>query len=298
VVSDPQPKISVVLPTYNRSNLVRESAASVLRQSYRDLELLIVDDGSSEDVAAALTAILQAPRARIVRHETNKGVAAARNSGASLARGTLIAFLDSDDIWYDNKLSSQLDWMAMTGRPVSCTGYRIVTPFRPEGEERLPQEMTLRQLRWGCRSSPGSTMVVSKALFEAVGGFDTSLRRLEDWEWLLRCAETAPIGIVPEILAFVRGGARETYPWKDARESAATIERYVLSGRYRLSRREGRVLRSTLHGEVAAAAYRQRRYGSAVASLLKSLYYHPLKRLDYYRRITRAVIGDLRGQLS
>ena len=218
-----QPKISVVLPTFNRAHLTREAAASVLSQSFNNIELIIVDDGSTEEVAASLTAILEDPRVKLVRHPENKGVAAARNSGASLARGDYIAFIDSDDIWFEDKLNRQLAWMEPAGPAASCTGYRIVTPFRPEGEERLPQEMTLRQLRWGCRASPGSTMVVTKALFDAVGGFDASLRRLEDWEWLLRCAQLAPIGVVPEILALIRSGPREAHSWIAARQSAATI---------------------------------------------------------------------------
>jgi hypothetical protein len=66
-------------------------------------------------------------------------------------------------------------------------------------------------------------MMVERALFESVGWFDESLRRLEDWEWLLRCAQTTPIGVVPEILAVVRGSSRFSYPWEDVRDAAAIL---------------------------------------------------------------------------
>jgi hypothetical protein len=121
---------------------------------------------------------------------------------------------------------------------------------------------------------------------------------LEDWEWLLRCAQITPIGVVPEILALVNSGPREKYAMESVREAAAIIESYALAGKYPLNKRQIRILRSTLHGEVAAAAFRRRRYGSALVSFLKSVYYYPFKRANYYSRIARALGGDALAWIS
>lgn len=295
---DQAPRVSVVVPAYNRGELLSAAVASVLTQSFDDLELLVVDDGSNEDLDAALAATVKDPRVRMIRHTENRGTAAARNTGTSSAKGDYIAFLDSDDVWYPEKLARQLAWMESHGELVSCTGYRVATGLRPGGELRLSLEVGFRDLLWGCVVSPGSTMIAKKALLDEVGPFDESLRRLEDWEWLLRCAQLAPIGMVPEILAIVHPSAREAYPWEDVRDSASTIESYALAGKYPLRARDRRILRATLHSEVAAAAFRRWHYGSSTISFLKSIYYHPLKRASYYRRIVSAVKGDVLRSIS
>ena len=254
---------------------------------------MIVDDGSSKDINTVLSAFLEDPRVKIIRHKENRGAAAARNTGVSLARGNYIAFLDLDDVWYANKLERQLAWMASEGKAVSCTGYRMVSPFCPHGELRVSRETGFNDLQWGCLISPGSTMLIHKTLFEAVGPFDKSLRRLEDWEWLLRCSQITTIGVVPEILALVQFVAHEPFPYEDVRASAVTIEGRALAGKYPLSKMQTRHLQSTLHSEISAGAFRRGYYGSAMLSLLASHYYHPFKRASYYIRIARAVKGDL-----
>jgi len=103
------PLVSVVIPTYNRGWSLRESIDSVLNQTFRDFELIVVDDGSLDDTRK----ILEDYRGRLIAvHQGNAGVSAARNHGAATARGTYLAFLDSDDIWLPRKLSVQVDFMA------------------------------------------------------------------------------------------------------------------------------------------------------------------------------------------
>jgi glycosyltransferase involved in cell wall biosynthesis len=281
------------MPTYNEGTRFGEAVASVVAQSFGDWELVIVDDGSSDDIDAALGVTKGGCRTRLIRHTENKGAAAARNTGIVSATGEYVAFLDSDDIWYPEKLARQLAWMTSQEQSVSCTGYRIVTPFHPQGELRISDRVELHDLLWGCGVSPGSTMIAKRALVETVGPFDASLRRLEDWEWLLRCAQFTPIDIVPEILALVNNGPRDKHAMETVRDSAAIVDQYAIAGKYHLKKRQIRILRSTLQGEVAATAFRQRRYGSAFLSFLKSTYYRPIKRASYYRRIARAVKGDV-----
>lgn len=287
------------MPTYNEGRRLATAVASVLTQSFSELELLIVDDASSDAIDVVLSAINGDQRCRLIRRAENKGSATARNTGISAAASDkFIAFLDSDDVWHPQKLERQLAWMESQRQPVACTGYRIFTPFHPNGEVRLSNRVTLHDLLSGCGVSPGSTMVVERALLEKVGPFDEALRRLEDWEWLLRCAQVTPIAVVPEVLALVNNGPREKHSMESVRDSAENIENYALAGRYGLSKREIKLLRSTLHGEVAAAAFRHKRYGSALVSLLRALNYHPFKRTSYFHRIARALKGDALARLS
>ena len=101
------PGISVIIPTYNRAHLISRSAKSVLAQTYPDFELIIVDDGSGDNTEEIIEALAD-PRIRYLRHESNRGVSAARNTGIRAARGDYIAFQDSDDEWLPQKLEKQL----------------------------------------------------------------------------------------------------------------------------------------------------------------------------------------------
>jgi len=105
-----QPGLSVIIPTYNRAALVPEAMASVLAQTWRDFEVLVVDDASTDGTAEALAAF--GSRIRLLRNTSRLGVAAARNLGISGARGQWLAFLDSDDLWRPEKLARQMVYLA------------------------------------------------------------------------------------------------------------------------------------------------------------------------------------------
>src|SRR5690606_10198769 len=137
---------------------LQASVSSVLAQTFHDIELLIIDDGSDVVQEPLLNASLNDPRIEILRHERNRGAAAARNTGIRRAKGTYIAFLDCDDTWHPEKLEHQLEYMQRSkDRPsVSCTAFQIITPFRPEGEVRRPKpSVEFQDLLWGCSISPG-----------------------------------------------------------------------------------------------------------------------------------------------
>jgi glycosyltransferase involved in cell wall biosynthesis len=105
------PTVSVVLPSFNRKDSIRASVNSVLTQSFADFELIVVDDGSKEDIRCVLDTIAD-PRLKYIRRESNGGAAAARNPGIAAATGRFIAFQDSDDLWLPRKLEWQLDLFA------------------------------------------------------------------------------------------------------------------------------------------------------------------------------------------
>lgn len=185
------PTVSVILPTRNRAELLAMSAGSVLAQSYRDLELIVIDDGSDEDIEAAVRA-LGDPRARCLRREQSGGPAVARNEGLRAARGRFLAFQDSDDEWLLDKLALQMQVLEAAGGEVMCIcgllrrlGRRI-RPYRPVPHPRSG-ELGFAEVA-GQPITYTQTWLVPRQAVLDVGGFDERLRVWEDWELLLRLA--------------------------------------------------------------------------------------------------------------
>ena len=177
---------------------------SVTAQSFRDWELLIVDDASPAPLPANLESG-DFPGIRIVRHDRNKGAAGARNPGIRDSRGQWLAFLDSDDARHPAKLEVQL--AAMDGVPsapaASVTGFDIYRAGR-DRPENFTSTLTISgpdDLAEGCRVSPGSTLMARRSLFDKIGYFDEDLKRLEDWDWLIRLSQEHEILPVADPLA-------------------------------------------------------------------------------------------------
>ena len=200
-------RVSVIIPTYNRAALVTEALASVLAQTYRDFEVLVVDDGSSDATLSALAAF--EGQVRVVAKKERGGVSAARNLGAREAAGEWLAFLDSDDLWLPEKLSRQVDYLknhpalviCQTGETWIRNGVRVNPP---EACRKLAGDIFLPSLL-RCLVSPSAVML-SRGLFEDMGGFDEALPAAEDYDLWLRIAWRHPVGLVPLPLVIKRGG--------------------------------------------------------------------------------------------
>jgi glycosyltransferase involved in cell wall biosynthesis len=200
-------RVSVIIPTYNRAALVTEAVTSVLAQIYRDFELLVVDDGSTDATPAALAPF--GSRVGVLRRKRRGGVSAARNLGAAAATGDWLAFLDSDDLWLPEKLAQQVDYLKSHPDVAICQteeswvrkGVRVNAPHtcrKAEGDIFLP---SLNR----CLVSPSAVML-HRRLFEAMGGFDESLPAAEDYDLWLRITWRYPVGLVPAPLIIKRGG--------------------------------------------------------------------------------------------
>ena len=123
------PYVSVILPTYNRGHVIQTAIQSVLNQSYKNFEILVVDDGSTDNTPEQITRV-QDRRLQYIRQDLNQGAAAARNVGMKAAQGSYIAFLDSDDAWHPDKLRQQLEFLETAPSNVGgcVTAYRLVFP--------------------------------------------------------------------------------------------------------------------------------------------------------------------------
>lgn len=200
------PTVSVVVPTHDRRAFLRPALRSVLAQASIDLEVIVVDDGSSDDTQAAVRS-LRDSRVDVIRHDTARGVATARNSGAAAAAGTWIAFLDDDDLWAPHKLVRQIAAAQEAGaRWVYAGAVEVDEAGRLlGGEPPPPPALLVKQLtRRNLMPAGSSNVMVHVETFRSSGGFDPRLRHLADWDMWLRLAELGPAACAPEPLVAYR----------------------------------------------------------------------------------------------
>ena len=204
------PLISVVIPTYNRLDLLRQAIESVVAQTYPNWELIVVDDGSTDSTADHLTSLTAFP-VRYLRRSHTGNVAATRNAGAYAANGRYLAFLDSDDLWHRSKLEVQMAQMLGAGVSWSYTCYDLIeldgghVPFRGCGWKPFTGHIAEAVLSTEA-SIAISTLVVATDLFNQVGGFDEDARInfREDYELVVRLALAGATLAVSACLASVR----------------------------------------------------------------------------------------------
>ncbi len=200
------PMVSVIIPTYNRWPMVCEAVESVLAQSYRGFELIVIDDGSEDGTAQKLSRYGSFLR---VISQPRRGVAAARNTGVRWCRGHYLAFLDSDDLWLPKKLEVQIDFMESHPEAQICqteeiwirNGVRV----NPKQRHRKPSGDIFRRSLELCLVSPSAAMMRGN-FFHETGGFDEAFPVCEDYELWLRVAVEHQVPLVAEPLVIKRGG--------------------------------------------------------------------------------------------
>lgn len=209
--------VSVVIPAYNAEQYLRVALSSVISQTHRDLEVIVVDDGSTDRTGAVCRELVD-PRIRVV-HQPNRGLAAARNTGIRQARGTYVAFLDADDLWHPDKLAHHARHLAAApevGLSYSRAGY-IDAAGAPLGMYQAPPLGTITAARL-LVDNPirnGSNAVLRRAALDEIRlqqedstswYFDETLRRAEDLECWLRIAATTRWRIegIPDVLVQYR----------------------------------------------------------------------------------------------
>lgn len=198
--------ISVVIPTYNRAWSLPRAVDSVLKQTFRDLELIVVDDGST-DYTQNILSSYQDSRLRVIR-QTNRGVAGSRNRGIEESRGDYIALLDSDDYWFNQKMKRHLEFTLDSGFSITQTeeiwirnGRRVNPKYKHTKKAGWIFEPSLQL----CLVSP-SCVMFSRDCWKKIGPFDQDLMACEDYDLWLRASLDYPIGLLPERLVCKYGG--------------------------------------------------------------------------------------------
>jgi glycosyltransferase involved in cell wall biosynthesis len=198
--------VSVIIPTHNRAEVLGRAVASVLGQTWADLELIVVDDGST-DVTGTVLAEFDDPRLTGM-HQENKGVSCARNRGIAASGGGLIALLDSDDYWLPGKLEKQVRFMAESGFAICQTDeiwVRNGVRVNPRFKHAKPAGWFLERSLELCLISP-SCVMFTRSLWNELGPFNESLPACEDYSLWLRVGVRHSVGLVPEPLVVKTGG--------------------------------------------------------------------------------------------
>ena len=211
------PTVSIILPTFNRPHYLREAVASVFAQTYDDWELIIADDGSSDEARAYLRSI-EDPRVTVLWLPHTGLPSVARNAAIRHARGHYLAFLDSDDLWRPTKLAMQLDALRASpdcrwsytavdvithdGNPVNRDGFTPWVPHAGDITERILMIEALIAI---------DAVVAERGLVMEAGGFDEHQRYAEEYDLYVRLAMRSPVTVIDQPLAVVRAGDGANY---------------------------------------------------------------------------------------
>lgn len=230
------PRVSVVVPSFNYAHFLPETLDSVLAQTFKSFELIVVDDGSTDNTKEVMKPYLNDPRVRYVYQE-NRGPSAARNTGIRESRGQLIAFVDPDDLWYPTKLQKQLALMESGEIGLCyCLAEHIDEAGNPLPDISFPHPpgatyKDLLYVNWIVGSS--SSVLVRKEIFDEAGLFDESMKGLEDLDMWIRILRRHKSAYVNEVLVKLRQHLKSKHASKrfdfEKREAEylGHVQRYV-----------------------------------------------------------------------
>lgn len=269
-----EPLISVIIPTYNRADIINVSLNSVVNQSYQNIEIIVVDDGSTDHTEEVVKSIGD-PRIHYVKHLTNRGGSATRNTGIESAKGEYIAFLDSDDAWFPNKLKLQLNAIQSHACPEKVVSYTqviycpsgIVENIYPDTFDQkflLPkQAKALNETVADYLFCQQGKLLTSTLMLPRLLALDTrfqeGLKKHQDWDFSLRLeAKGAVFLFVPEPLTLWNGDPR--------------LEHVGRSGDYRVSEKWLHERRSYISSRAATAFLLEKVLPSVIQEKKRRLY--------------------------
>ena len=258
--SVPQRPISVIMPCYNAQAHVSEAVNSVLAQTYPEVELIAVDDGSTDDTRVILREF--GNRIKVLEQE-NQGPYPARNLGLKHATGELVAFLDADDYWSRDFLEKlQTALAAHPEAALAYCGWQNVGLAGPRGEPYVPPDYEqgdkLELFLRAASPWPIHAALVRKSALDEVGGFDTHWKTCMDYDLWLRVAVSRPIVKVAEVLAFYRhhsGGQITSTQWRQARNVWLVKKKFVASAPHLVAGVPKRKVRELVDGGLLRRGY-------------------------------------------
>ena len=274
------PLVSVIIPTFNRGYCVAESIRSVLAQG--ELELIVVNDGSKDATAKELASF---PNIQVINLAENHGVSYARNKGLERARGSLICFLDSDDLWEEGKLKAQVQWMQL--HPECMAVYtdeiwiRNGVRVNPMKKHQKYSGDIFRQSLPLCIVSP-SSVLLRKSVLDEVGGFDELMPVCEDYDLWLRIAVRYPFKFLREKLILKRGGHKDQLSrkyWGMDRWRIYALDKLLRGDDLNMQQREW-VIEMLINKSSILIQGFEKRGKTEEARVYKNLVSHYSKRLD------------------
>jgi len=316
------PRVSVIIPTYNRAHLVSRAIGSVFQQTYQDFEIIVIDDGSTDGTHEVIERIRE-PRLRYLRHDNNQGASAARNTGIEAASGDYIAFLDSDDEWLPNKLEKQVHLLQTSEVSVGAvySGYVIIGERGQPVTAQIPKHrgIILDELLSDNCVGTTSTVMVRRECFRHGQPFDSALASGQDWDMWVRLAHDYQFDFNPDVLVRYHQAAKEriSTSWRAVVEGNLRIHRkyanhfsrrqmaerrfmlgmYLLRWGYDPSYRERLRLGRQLFWEAVVARPFTLRYLISYFASFDSLYISLLRARSQLRALLRP-LGDVRFRHS
>lgn len=292
--------VSVIMPTYNRPSLTAEAIKSVQNQRYPNWELLVVDDGSTDDTQSVLATFSHDPRIQIL-FQPNRGQAAARNLGLKHARGDWIAFLDSDDLWLPQKLEAQMSFISSHTEIDVLYGDLELIDFDGNRMDERPTigrysgEVWRHLLR--DNFVPFSTAVVRTQRLRAIDGFNESLRRADDYDMWLRLSVGSIFQFQPFIGTRYRmAGGRISDDLAGRFDSnLEIIERFLATHPHLLTQREAAAVRSQTHSRFARGFASRGQFRLSLKHALKCVSYRPSS-IGSWRTLVATGIEPIRNQ--
>lgn len=274
-----KPLVSVIIPNYNYAKYVREAIDSALEQTYPNVEIIVVDDGSKDDSPEILKSY--GKKIKTVFQE-NAGVSAARNNGVRMSQGEFVAFLDADDIWFPEKIEKQIE---LFGKDKDLGLVHVgVENIDSEGNAldsttaglagRISHEFLLfeRAVVLG----GGSGIMIPRKVFDELGGFDPELMTSADWDLFYRISRRYEVGFVPEILL------RYRLHGSNMHGNVKRMEREMLHGFAKaFSEDAGEIQKlkkkayGNLHQVLAGSYFHAGRYRDFISHSIKSIYLKP-----------------------
>jgi len=296
------PRISVVIPTYNQADTISRAIDSALAQTVSDLEVLVVDDASTDTTEQVVTAY-EDRRVTLLTHENNRGGAAARNTGIEAAVGDYIAFLDSDDEWCEKKIERQFD--ELSDRPDDYVASYCDIVEQRTGWQKLLYELTKRLIPGFKKSSTNeggselireihadrfhlggaSTLLVERETVEAINGFNERFPRHQDLEFLVRILRRGKIAYVPDELV-----VRHHSGLPDIEAVEAAKKQYFETFQTEIAQLEADGVPVTAHHRFALARlyYQQGQIRQGTKYLIRS---SPSENYEYLRLLWSAALG-------
>lgn len=263
------PRVSIIIPTYNCAGYLGRAIDSVVAQTYKDYEILVVDDGSTDNTKDV---VLPYGQRVTYLYQQNQGVSAARNHAIAKASGELLAYLDADDMWYPEKLERQVAFLdahqecGMVHGEMSVISEQdkiIHVRFYEETKRSVPQGYCLQQLLTRCHIQT-LTVVERRSMFDRVGGFDERLPIAQDYlHWIMIAAEGQALGYLAEPLG--------KYRWRTGS---------LIGNSNRLMEDHARICNILLHEKPIAP-----RHGAECATILRARSYQLQRGLAYHDRI-------------
>jgi glycosyltransferase involved in cell wall biosynthesis len=255
--------ISVIMPCYDSAAYLQQAMESVLEQSYRDVELVVVDDGSSDDSPAIAARLAQQHAGRVTLLRTHRaGPYPARNAGLARARGEFVAFLDADDYWSAQFLARL--HLALRDSPavLAYCGWQNIGATDRTNEPYVPPDLEqgdkLEQLLRAASPWPIHAALVRRAVIDQVGGFDTTLATCMDYDLWLRISASRPIARVPEVLAYYRfhsDGQITSKQWRQAENVWRVKKKFVDAFPHLTARFPRRRLQELIDGALLKRGY-------------------------------------------